>query len=453
MRLYCPGTSITFPIGISEGGTGLTALGDPDEMLGVNDAGTALIYKENFFVEDAGIIRSGTGINYNSWVTIDNPDATNTYKALVLKHGDGLGNHQHILQILDQTGITEYVLVDQLGQSEFQNITMRNLFGETTLYIQDISSGAGVNFGTSFTAPAVPSDGFTFFANPFGGNPTWVNSASEYLGFLLTGAGADEANTTYLAVSDQGNAGAAIYYLVGQYNFQPVLAKRLGQSLTAVSTTATQNALGDGIQGGANITATVTTINGITAPENLVSAGRSGSRYIIRNKSTNIITINHLSGSAAGADQIRTPNGLPFYLMPEQACELHYDTATTDWRFIADVSDDGVWTPTLTNTANVAASTAYECRFMTHGKRVFCSGRVDIDPTTTLTLTQLRMSLPIASNLGAKNDAGGVFNTEGLVAETGVIFADAASDTVEFNWTCVDVTNKTRWFNFSYERI
>jgi hypothetical protein len=448
--MYLYGSSVAFPLSVSLGGTGLTALGAADTMLGVNDAGTANIYKTKFKVTDAGIVTSGTA-NFSSWFSIENLDAS--LHALTVKHLDASGNHNDLFRVLDATGITEYIKIDYVGQSEFQNLTMRNLFGETVLDIQDLSGGASVHFGTSFTDPSVPGDGFSFYANPFGGAPTWVNASSEYLGFLLTGAGTDTANVTYFAVSDQNAGTGSIYSVVGQYNPQPCLFKRLGQSLTTVSTTATQNALCDGIVGGANITGTVTVINGITAPESTYSTvGRAGSRFVIRNKSTNIITINHLNGSASAADQIRTPNGLPFYLMPEQGCEVHYDTGSSKWRFIADVSDDGVWTPTLTNTANVAASTAYECRFMTHGKRVFCSGRVDIDPTTTLTLTQLRMSLPIASNLGGKNDASGNFTTEGL-NETGVIFADAASDTVEFNFTPVDVTNKTRWFNFSYERI
>jgi len=445
------GNSGTDTVTLNLKGMTSVAVGDAYNVLGVNSGGTGF---ESKSLVHASMDKLWIGtIQYNACVSIDNPDLTNSFSALTIKHKDGAGNHQHIFNVLDQTAISQYFTVDENGQTEAQNITMRNLLGETVLAITDLSNGASVYFGTSFVDPAVPGDGFKFYANPFGGAPTWVNASSEYLGFLLTGAGTDTANVTYFAVSDQ-NAGAGyIYYVVGQYNNQPCIFKRLGQSLTTVSTTATHNALCDGIVGGANITGTVTVINGITAPESTyTSVGRAGSRFVIRNKSTNIITINHLNGSASAADQIRTPNGLPFYLMPEQACEVHYDTGSSKWRFIADVSDDGVWTPTLTNTANVAASTAYECRFMTHGKRVFCSGRVDIDPTTTLTLTQLRMSLPIASNLGGKNDASGNFTTEGL-NETGVIFADAASATVDCNFTPVDVTNKTRWFNFSYERI
>jgi hypothetical protein len=275
------------------------------------------------------------------------------------------------------------------------------------------------------------------------------------LNIRSTGAGEDEANATVWAVSDQGNAAAAIYYLVGQYNSQPVIFKRLGQSLTTVSTTATQNALCDGKVGGANITGTVTTINGITAPESTyTSVGRAGSRFVIRNKSTNIITINHLNGSASAADQIRTPNGLPFYLMPEQACEVHYDTGSSKWRFIADVSDDGLWTPTLTNTANISASTAYECKYIAHGKHIYGTGKVDIDPTTTLTLTQLRMTLPFTvANFAAATDVTGGFITTGGVNECGDIIAVVGAQTIEFNWTCVDVTNKTRRFWFMATRV
>lgn len=447
------GNSTTDTVTLNLKGMTSVAVGDAYNILGVNSGGTGFESKALVHASSDKMWVGAT--QYNACVSIDNPDLTSTYAALVVKHKDGSGNHSNILEIKDQTGITDFISVDYQGQSEFQNLTMRNLYGETVLAITDISTGASVHFGTSYTDPGVPADGFKFFANPFGGSPSWVTSDPYYLNITLVGAGTDAVNATSWAVSDQGNAAGAIYYLLGQYNIQPCISKRLGQSLTAVSTTATQNALCDGIVGGANITGTVTTINGITAPESAyTTSGRNGSRFVIRNKSTNIITMNHLNGSAATADQIRTPNGLPFYLMPEQACELHYDSGSTKWRFIADVSDDGVWTPTLTNTANVSASTAYECKYIAHGKHIYGTGKVDIDPTTTATVTQLRMTLPFTvNNFAAATDVTGGFITTGGVNECGDIIAVVGAQTIEFNWTCVDVTNKTRRFWFMATRV
>lgn len=106
------------------------------------------------------------------------------------------------------------------------------------------------------------------------------------------------------------------------------------------------------------------------------------------------------------------------------------------------------YTPTLTNVANVAASTAYSCQYSRVGTVVTVSGEVDIDPTTTLTLTQLGISLPIASNLTATNELGGTsaddLNTAARVA------GDATNNRAEIRMTPVDVTNRRFSFTFTY---
>lgn len=58
----------------------------------------------------------------------------------------------------------------------------------------------------------------------------------------------------------------------------------------------------------------------------------------------------------------------------------------------------GTYTPTLTNTTNIDASTAYTCQWIRVGNVVMVSGRVDIDPTAASAI-EMGMSLPIASDL------------------------------------------------------
>lgn len=112
------------------------------------------------------------------------------------------------------------------------------------------------------------------------------------------------------------------------------------------------------------------------------------------------------------------------------------------------LAGSGTYTPTLTNVANVAASTAYSCQYSRVGTVVTVSGEVDIDPTTTLTLTQLGISLPIASNLTATNELGGTsaddLNTAARVA------GDATNNRAEIRMTPVDVTNRRFSFTFTY---
>lgn len=111
----------------------------------------------------------------------------------------------------------------------------------------------------------------------------------------------------------------------------------------------------------------------------------------------------------------------------------------------------GTYTPTLTNVANLDASTAYLCTYMRVGSTVTVSGRVDIDPTTTLTSTQLGISLPVASALSTANQAGGTANATAIAGQSAAIRSDATNDRAELIYTTTDVTNQPMYFSFTYQ--
>lgn len=67
----------------------------------------------------------------------------------------------------------------------------------------------------------------------------------------------------------------------------------------------------------------------------------------------------------------------------------------------------GTYTPTLTNTTNVAASTAHTMFYTRVGDVVHVAGEVDVDPTTAGLLTTVEISLPIASALTHADQLGG----------------------------------------------
>lgn len=113
----------------------------------------------------------------------------------------------------------------------------------------------------------------------------------------------------------------------------------------------------------------------------------------------------------------------------------------------------GVWTPTLTNVANLAASTAYQCVYSRVGNMVTFAGKVDIDPTLAATSTQLRISLPVASNFGAAEDAGGVAFASGIAGQGAAIYADVANDALLMQWVSGDITNQSMFFSGSYRVI
>lgn len=109
------------------------------------------------------------------------------------------------------------------------------------------------------------------------------------------------------------------------------------------------------------------------------------------------------------------------------------------------------YTPSLTNTTNMAASTAYLTMYTRIGNQVFVAGKVNVDPTAGGNNTIMGMSLPIASDLAADEDLGGVAASM-ATTNTNVfsIYADATNNRATFqafitNGNALDYT-----FQFQY---
>lgn len=110
----------------------------------------------------------------------------------------------------------------------------------------------------------------------------------------------------------------------------------------------------------------------------------------------------------------------------------------------------GTYTPTLTNVANVAASTAYACQWMRVGNVVSVSGKVDIDPTLAATSTQLGISLPIASDITAAEGCSGTAFASGVAGQGAAIVGDSTNDRAQMQWVSSDITNQPMYFSFQY---
>lgn len=113
----------------------------------------------------------------------------------------------------------------------------------------------------------------------------------------------------------------------------------------------------------------------------------------------------------------------------------------------------GTYTPTLANVANLAASTAYQCQYLRVGSTVTVSGKVDVDPTLAATSTQLGISLPIASNLGAAEDCAGAAFSSAIAGQGAAILGDATNNRAQMQWLSGDITNQAMYFTFTYEII
>jgi hypothetical protein len=120
--------------------------------------------------------------------------------------------------------------------------------------------------------------------------------------------------------------------------------------------------------------------------------------------------------------------------------------ATTDGNIFS-----GSYTPTLTNVTNVAASTAYLCQYMRVGNVITVSGRVAIDPTSASVLTELRMTLPVATTFNAQQRCGGTFARGGTgTGNCGAISADTTNNIALFAYTPSSNANFDHWFSFTY---
>lgn len=109
------------------------------------------------------------------------------------------------------------------------------------------------------------------------------------------------------------------------------------------------------------------------------------------------------------------------------------------------------YTPTLTNVANVAASTAFACQWMQVGTTVTVSGKVDIDPTSATTLTQLGISLPVASTFATAQQCGGTAAAPAVSGYSAGILADTTNHRAELDFTtATDVANRSWYFSFTY---
>lgn len=125
----------------------------------------------------------------------------------------------------------------------------------------------------------------------------------------------------------------------------------------------------------------------------------------------------------------------------------------TDSSFTSTNLTSGTYTPTLTNVANLDASTAYQCQYMRVGNTVTVSGKVDVDPTAAATPTQLGISLPIASNIGGAEDCAGTGASPGIAGQSMAVVGNAANNRAELQWIAGDLTNQATYFTFTYQVI
>lgn len=115
-----------------------------------------------------------------------------------------------------------------------------------------------------------------------------------------------------------------------------------------------------------------------------------------------------------------------------------------------DVLNRGVYTPTITNVSNVAASTARQARWLRIGNVVHVSGEVEIDPTSATT-TVFDISLPVNSSFAQLYELSGVGSIQGG-ADVVAIHSPAANK-ARFTYAASSDANNRLMYVFSYEVV
>jgi hypothetical protein len=113
----------------------------------------------------------------------------------------------------------------------------------------------------------------------------------------------------------------------------------------------------------------------------------------------------------------------------------------------------GTYSPVLTNVANIpGASLAGACKWTRLGNIVTVSGVIQTGVLTAgaSTITQLRIALPIASNIGAYWDLVGQMSQESIMA-SGRIYGDSATDEAVMDYVATSTISVPLYFTFSYE--
>lgn len=109
----------------------------------------------------------------------------------------------------------------------------------------------------------------------------------------------------------------------------------------------------------------------------------------------------------------------------------------------------GTWSPTITAITNISASSSQTSQWIRVGNVVTLSGSVAITPTASGTTTEIRMSLPIASNFTVSSNCAGAANNA-IGTSPAVIRPDTANDEAILSFQSIGTVNANMYFYFSY---
>jgi hypothetical protein len=120
----------------------------------------------------------------------------------------------------------------------------------------------------------------------------------------------------------------------------------------------------------------------------------------------------------------------------------------------AGLVSSGSYTPTVFQNANCTGASAQVTQYARIGDRVFGSGVVQFSVTSSATITQLGISIPIASDFSGTGNASGTASTALLGVNHGaVLYADSANNRLTLDFTSTGTGGVVFYFTFIYQVI
>ena len=326
-----------------------------------------------------------------------------------------------------------------------QNILITNGAGSITIALTGIVpiANGGTNSSATPIAGAVPygtGTAYDFTAvgtagqvltSAGAGTPTWatpttgtvtsVNVSGGTTGLTTSGGPITSSGTITLAgtlIAANGGTGYSTY-TIGD-----ILYASSTTALSKLADVATGNSL---ISGGVGAAPSWGKIGLTTHVSGTLPIANGGTGQITANAALNAL----LPSQTANAGKVLSTNG-----------------TDTSW---IDGGSSGTYTPTLTNSTNVAASTTGGCQYMQVGSVVTVSGQLSVDPTAASTVTVIYISLPIASNFSSsRNAAGSAASIQNIYGEVGGILGDTVNDRFELRLFPTSTANQSYSFHATY---
>lgn len=114
-------------------------------------------------------------------------------------------------------------------------------------------------------------------------------------------------------------------------------------------------------------------------------------------------------------------------------------------------ASSGTYTPAGTAVANVSSVTPGAAQYLRIGNVVTVSGSASVTPTLTAgTLTQFRITLPVASNFAGTGNACGTGTVQVTPYAPALVSSDAATDQAVIGFNATTAGAQTVHFHFTY---